>query len=646
MGYRLPILPSNVIFVTRKITFDVGYRIGFLHYATKTTNKMCVNMCRMRKRTFWKLCQLLKDEGGLVESYNMAAHEMLAIFLVTVGHNIKNRKAQFLFQRSAETISRTFKLVLLAILKLSPSLLEKPEPVPANCTDRRWKYFKGCLGALDGTMVTVRPIVATQTKYRNRKGQTAINVLGVCNTRMQFVYCLVGWPGSAHDSRILRDALARDSSFRIPPGSYYLCDVGYTNARGFLTPYRAQRYHLTEWGRNRPRTKEEMYNMRHAKARNVIECAFGVLKMRFSLLRDSSWFSPTRVGMIVNACVLLHNYIRREGGPDVFDSAYTPELCTNPTMTADETVCSMATRPKTSARTRAYKAWSDAEERALIDVLTRMYEYGSLKAGSLNAQGFADAEKRMRLLVPLTQHTADTIKTKFRTFKAKFQAQLDLMNASGMGWDDTKGTQVLCWNDGCRLPYWDDLCKIFEASRATGIEGMTPADAASRLEAELRATDSAPYPTDSYAADTTPMMEDLINQGFDIRAEGLKDMEEDTAATPADKIEKSTSGQKRSRQQATEDYLASIKEQMEKFQETITTATTNIERLTNTWCLPVDVANRRVYIMDEVKRLEGISYSQSLKAIRMLMKEPSDLETFCKMPTDDMKVDFILSMLE
>ncbi|CAN1178431.1 hypothetical protein LINPERHAP2_LOCUS33657 [Linum perenne] len=294
---------------------------------------------------------------------------------------------------------------------------------------------------------------------------------------MQFVYCLAGWPGSAHDSRILRDALARDSSFRIPPGSYYLCDARYTNSRGFLTPYRAQRYHLTpyraqryhltEWGHNRPRTKEEMYNMRHAKARNVIECVFGVLKMRFSLLRDSSWFSPTRVGMIVNACILLHYYIRREGGPDVFNSSYTPELCTNPTMTADKTVCIKATRPKSSARTRTYKAWSNAEESALIDVLARMYEDGSLKAGSLNAPGFANAEKRLRLLLPLTQHTADTIKTKFRTFKAKFQAQLDLMNASGMGWDDTKGCYV-CDKDvfvewvkghkysagmnGCRLP--------------------------------------------------------------------------------------------------------------------------------------------------------------------------------------------------
>ncbi|CAN1825503.1 Putative nuclease HARBI1 [Linum perenne] len=249
---------------------------------------MCVNMCRMKKRIFWKLCTLLREEGGLTGSQNMAIHEMVAIFLVTVGHNIKNRKAQFLFQRSAETISRTIKLVLLSILKLSPLLLEKPTPVPDDCTDFRWKHFKGCLGALDGMMVSIRANVDSQTKYRNRKGQTAINVLGVCNQRMQFVYCLAGWLGSAHDSRILRDALARDSKFRVPQGNYYLCDAGYTNARGFLTPYRGQRYHLTEWGNRRPRIKEEMYNKKHSRARNVIECAFGTLKMRWALLRDSS----------------------------------------------------------------------------------------------------------------------------------------------------------------------------------------------------------------------------------------------------------------------------------------------------------------------------------------------------------------------
>ncbi|CAN1154242.1 Putative nuclease HARBI1 [Linum perenne] len=320
---------ANPVQITLPLPREV-YRIGFLHYATRTSNKMCLNMCRMRKHTFWKLCELLEREGGLRETQNMEISEMLAIFLVTVGHNIKNRKAQFLFQRSAETISRTIKLVLLSILKCSPLLLETATPVPPNCTDRRWKYFKGCLGALDGMMVSVRPTLATQAKYRNRKGQTAINVLGVVNQRMQFVYCLSGWPGSAHDSRILRDAMARDNSFRVPVGNYYLCDAGYTNARGFLTPFRGQRYHLTEWnGSRRPRSREEMYNMRHSKARNVVECAFGVLKMRWALLRDSSWFSPSRVAMIVNACCLLHNFIRRHGGADVFESVYTPEIPTD-----------------------------------------------------------------------------------------------------------------------------------------------------------------------------------------------------------------------------------------------------------------------------------------------------------------------------
>ncbi|CAN1765578.1 hypothetical protein LINPERHAP1_LOCUS9674 [Linum perenne] len=104
--------------------------------------------------------------------------------------------------------------------------------------------------------------------------------------------------------------------------------------------------------------------------------------------------------------------------------------------------------------------------------------------------------------------------------------------------------------------------------------------------------------------------------------------------------------QKRTRQQATDDYLAGIKEQMEKFQDNIATTASHIERLANTWCLPEDIASKRQYLVDEVKRLEGITYSQSLKAIRLLMKDPADLETFFLMPTDEMKVDFILSMLE
>ncbi|BAH91114.1 Os01g0523700 [Oryza sativa Japonica Group] len=69
-------------------------------------------------------------------------------------------------------------------------------------------------------------------------------------------------------------------------GCYYLVDAGYTNADGFLAPYRGQRYHLGRFtARNPPRSAEEYFNMRHASARNIVERSFGRLKGRWAILR-------------------------------------------------------------------------------------------------------------------------------------------------------------------------------------------------------------------------------------------------------------------------------------------------------------------------------------------------------------------------
>uniref|UniRef100_A0A8I6XKZ0 DDE Tnp4 domain-containing protein n=1 Tax=Hordeum vulgare subsp. vulgare TaxID=112509 RepID=A0A8I6XKZ0_HORVV len=84
---------------------------------------------------------------------------------------------------------------------------------------------------------------------------------------MQFIYILPGWDGSAHDGRVLRDAISRPNGLRVPEDQYYLVDVGYTNARGCLAPYRGQRYHLGGWTPQKPpRSVEEYFHMRHARA--------------------------------------------------------------------------------------------------------------------------------------------------------------------------------------------------------------------------------------------------------------------------------------------------------------------------------------------------------------------------------------------
>ncbi|EOY02963.1 Uncharacterized protein TCM_017356 [Theobroma cacao] len=190
---------------------------------------------------------------------------------------------------------------------------EKPEPIPTNSTNNRWKWFKNCLGALDGTYIRVKVPSADKPRYRTRKGNIATNMLGVCTPDMQFVFVLPGWEGSVADGRVLRDALRRRNGLKVPNGCYYLVDAGYTNCEGFLAPFRGQRYHLNEWRQgHEPSSPKEFFNMKHAAARNVIERCFGLLKMRWGILRSPSFY-PIRIhNRIIIACCLLHNFIRRE----------------------------------------------------------------------------------------------------------------------------------------------------------------------------------------------------------------------------------------------------------------------------------------------------------------------------------------------
>lgn len=112
-------------------------------------------------------------------------------------------------------------------------LLKTPEPIITGCTDDRWRWFQNCLGAFDDTYVRVLAPAVDKVRYRSRKGEIATNVLGVCSYDMQFLYVLLGWEGSASDSRVLRDAISRPNRLRVPMGSYYLVDVGILMGRAF-----------------------------------------------------------------------------------------------------------------------------------------------------------------------------------------------------------------------------------------------------------------------------------------------------------------------------------------------------------------------------------------------------------------------------
>ncbi|KAI3708695.1 hypothetical protein L2E82_38050 [Cichorium intybus] len=450
----------------------------------------------MSRLCFTKLCVMLETFGGLKPTRNMDIDEQVAIFLHILAHNVKNRVIICRFRRSGETISRHFSRVCNAVIRLHSRLLKKPEPVLDDCTDHRWKWFTNCLGALDGTYIKCIVPVEEKARYRTRKNDIATNVLGVCSQDMQFIYVLTGWEGSAADGRVLRDALLRPHGLKVPTSGYYLVDAGYTNGKGFLAPYRGQRYHLNEWRHgHQPTTAKEFFNMKHSSARNVIERCFGLLKGRWGVLKDHSYFPIETKNKIIMACCLLHNFIRQEMEVDPLDNECELDEGTGDVGHDDgDTTTSIGTSNEWTifrdnlAESMNYRPWTSIEEAKLVEALVNMTNVGGFKADNGFKSGYLQhLEQALKQSLPTSGLLGKPhIESKIKTMKKDWQCVYDLLNGtntSGFGYDNVNHCVTAedpVWEayldihkDAARwkhkkFPYYEELCIVFGKDRAQG----------------------------------------------------------------------------------------------------------------------------------------------------------------------------------
>ncbi|XP_040363504.1 protein ALP1-like isoform X1 [Rosa chinensis] len=277
---------------------------------------------RMYPDVFRKLCSILKAKTPLRDTRHICVEEMLATFLLVVGQNNRYSEARLIFERSHFAVSRSFNKVLKALNTIAPQFMAKPESIPPNIREstRFYPYFKDCVGAIDGTHIPATVVGREVSRYRNRHGKISQNVLAACNFDLQFIYVISGWEGSAHDSKVLNDAISRRNGLKVPPGKYYLGDCGFPNRRRFLAPFRGTRYHLKDFGGegNHPVNAIELFNLRHASLRNVIERIFGIFKSRFTIFKSAPPFLYKTQAELVLACAGLHNFLRQECRSDEF----------------------------------------------------------------------------------------------------------------------------------------------------------------------------------------------------------------------------------------------------------------------------------------------------------------------------------------
>ncbi|KAL3614347.1 hypothetical protein CASFOL_042421 [Castilleja foliolosa] len=295
----------------------------YIHRALHDDPNIFRQVYRMYPNVFLKLCAILREKTLLEDTRYICVEEMLASFLQIVGQNTRYCVIRNTFGRSQFSTSENFHRILKALNTIAPTLMAKPgSSVPAKIKEstRLFPFFKDCIGAIDGTHIPAMVRGRDVSSYRNRHGKISQNVLAACNFDLEFMYVLSGWEGSAHDSKILNDAITRRNGLKVAQGKYFLVDCGFPNRRQFLAPFRGVRYHLQDFAGqgNDPVNEKELFNLRHASLRNVIERIFGIFKSRFTIFKTAPPFLYNTQAELVLACAALHNFLRKECRSDEF----------------------------------------------------------------------------------------------------------------------------------------------------------------------------------------------------------------------------------------------------------------------------------------------------------------------------------------
>ena len=132
--------------------------------------------------------------------------------------------------------------VILGLLQLYNEIVVLP---PNKMPDEILELSKcdallDCIGAIDGTHL---PIIIkggedTQVPWRDKAQKLTQNIFVAVDFKLNFVYVLTGWEGSAYNQQVFNAAKnKREGAFKIPLGCYYAADAGYTNTAIILMLY-------------------------------------------------------------------------------------------------------------------------------------------------------------------------------------------------------------------------------------------------------------------------------------------------------------------------------------------------------------------------------------------------------------------------
>ena len=153
--------------------------------------------------------------------------------------------------------------------------------------------FPQVVGCIDGTHIRIQEPVQHPNSFINRKYFPSINMLAICDHKSKFRYISVNWPGSCHDSFILRQTALWDKFETRHGKGFILGDSAYPCRNWLLTPYL-----------NADSDAKERFNDAHVRTRVTIERTFGIFKRKFAAMHQEVRLSPSRACSFITFCAI------------------------------------------------------------------------------------------------------------------------------------------------------------------------------------------------------------------------------------------------------------------------------------------------------------------------------------------------------
>ena len=109
IGKRRPCITYGPMHERGRIGYD------YLNQKIWQIDVLCKNMLRFERAAFFNLCAIMRDRKFLEDSPHVSVEQQLAMFLHTIGHNLRNRVISANFCRSYNTTNIYFRKALHAM---------------------------------------------------------------------------------------------------------------------------------------------------------------------------------------------------------------------------------------------------------------------------------------------------------------------------------------------------------------------------------------------------------------------------------------------------------------------------------------------------------------------------------------------------